>query len=67
MSKLKIDLPKFHRLVQISSYDDLDNETMEFLLFHASKPLDQIDIEETNDFLNVAYHRFINTVPYDYS
>lgn len=50
----------FHKLVQINSVSELDTETREFLESHAIRPLEEIDLVDTNDFLRACYYRSID-------
>lgn len=59
MQKLNFKKPKFYKLVQIESLQDLDLETRRFLEYHATKDLEEISLEDTNDFLRAAYYEYM--------
>ena len=53
--KILIDRPVIDRLVQIKDVKDLDEQTRFFLEQHAIHPLEEISVEDTNDFLRECY------------
>ena len=58
MSVIKHTRPVYERLVQVSKIAELDVQTRFFLEGHATRPLEEISVEDTNDFLRQCYYNY---------
>lgn len=60
MAKLKVQRPMFPREVVLESLSNMDADVREFLEYHATKPLEEIGLEDTNQFLQDAYYSYVH-------
>lgn len=57
MKQIKLPQPKYEYWVQIKDHSELHPHTRAFLEQHATVPLDQISVQETNEFLARCWNR----------
>ena len=57
MVTIKLPSPRYNYLVQIKDHSELVPDTIEFLETHATKPLNQISVDEINEFLYDSWSR----------
>jgi hypothetical protein len=57
MSTISLPRPKYNYFVQIKDHSELVQDTIDFLESHATKPLNEISVEEINEFLCDSYRR----------
>jgi hypothetical protein len=57
MATINLPRPKYNYFVQIKDHSELVEDTMNFLEAHATRPLNQISIDEINEFLFDSWRR----------
>ena len=57
MAIINIPRPKYNYFVQIKDHSDLVEHTVKFLETHAVKPLNEISVEDINEFLYDSWRR----------
>jgi len=57
MAIINIPRPKYNYFVQIKDHSDLAEHTVQFLESHATKPLNEISVQEINEFLADCWGR----------
>ena len=57
MATINLPRPKYNYYVQIKDHSDLAEHTVQFLESHATKPLNEISVQEINEFLADCWGR----------
>lgn len=57
MATINLPRPKYNYWVQIKDHSELVQDTIDFLESHATKPLNEISVEEINTFLADCWGR----------